>query len=89
MYRKYSAVHTDITKNSEKLGDRIALMNALSVLTGSVNLLCALAAGTVLYFSGMVDLGTVMAFLTIQDGISYMFSNLKDFSLPFRNTESV
>lgn len=79
MYRKYSAVHTDITKNSEKLGDRIALMNALSVLTGSVNLLCALAVGTALYFSGMVDLGTVMAFLTIQDGISYMFSNLKDF----------
>ena len=79
MYRKYSAVHTDITQSSKKLSDRIALMNAVSDLTGSVNLLCTLIAGTVLYFSGIVDLGTVMAFLTIQDGISYMFSNLKDF----------
>ena len=87
MYRKYSAVHADITQNSEKLGDRIALMNAVSDLTGSINLLCALAAGTVLYFSGMVDLGTVMAFLTVQDGISYMFSNLKNFFSSLRKYE--
>ncbi len=79
MYQKYSGIHREIARSRAKQEDRIALMNAVSELTGSVNLLGALATGCVLYFYGIVDLGTVMAFLTVQDGISYMFSNLKDF----------
>lgn len=85
MERKYSDIQESILQRRKKQVDRLALMNAVSDLTGSLNLLAALAAGTALCFSGYVDLGTVMAFLTVQDGISYMFSNLKDFFASLQN----
>ena len=85
MERKYSDIQESVLQRRKKQVDRLALMNAVSDLTGSLNLLAVLAAGAALYCSGYVDLGTVMAFLTVQDGISYMFSNLKDFFASLQN----
>lgn len=79
MYEKFSKINTEILELQVKRGSRIAGMNVVNDFFSAVNLLGILFAGIILYFWGYVDLGSVMAFLVVQDGITYMFSNLKDF----------
>lgn len=79
MYEKFSRVNTEIMGLQIKRGSRIAGMNVANDFFSAVNLLGVLFAGIILYFGGYVDLGAVMAFLVVQDGITYMFGNLKDF----------
>ncbi len=79
MYKKFSWINTEIAKLQIKRGSHIAGMNAVNVFFSAVNLLGILFAGIILYSGGYVDLGSVMAFLVVQDGITYMFDNLKDF----------
>ncbi len=79
MYEKISRINTEIAELQTKRGSRIAGMNVINDFFSAVNLLGIFFAGIVLYFVGYVDLGSVMAFLVVQDGITYMFQNLKDF----------
>lgn len=79
MYEKFTKINTEIAKQQIKRGSRIAGMNVVNDFFSAVNLLGVLFAGIILYFGGYVDLGSVMAFLVVQDGITYMFHNLKDF----------
>ncbi len=79
MYEKFSGVNTEITELQIKRGSHIARMNVVNDFFSAVNLLGVLFAGIILYFGGYVDIGSVMAFLVVQDGVTYMFGNLKDF----------
>lgn len=79
MYEKFTKINTEIAKQQIKRGSRIAGMNVVNDFFSAVNLLGVLFAGIILYFGEYVDLGSVMAFLVVQDGITYMFDNLKDF----------
>lgn len=79
MYEKFTKINAEIAKQQIKRGARIAEMNVVNDFFSAVNLLGVLFAGIILYFGGYVDLGSVMAFLVVQDGITYMFNNLKDF----------
>ena len=79
MYEKFSRINAEIAKLQTKRGSHIAGMNVVNDFFSAVNLLGVLFAGIILYFGGYVDLGSVMAFLVVQDGITYMFNNLKDF----------
>lgn len=79
MYEKFSGVNTEITELQIKRGSHIARMNVVNDFFSAVNLLGVLFAGIILYFGGYVDMGSVMAFLVVQDGVTYMFGNLKDF----------
>lgn len=79
MYEKFTKINTEIAKQQIKRGARIAGINVVNDFLSAVNLLGVLFAGIILYFGGYVDLGSVMAFLVVQDGITYMFNNLKDF----------
>lgn len=79
MYEKISRINTEIAELQIKRGSRIAGMNVVNDFFSAVNLLGIFFAGIVLYFVGYVDLGSVMAFLVVQDGITYMFQNLKEF----------
>lgn len=79
MYEKFTKINAEIAKQQIKRGARIAGMNVVNDFFSAVNLLGVLFAGIILYFGGYVDLGSVMAFLVVQDGITYMFNNLKDF----------
>lgn len=79
MYEKISRIHIEIAKLRTKRGSHIAGMNVVNDFLSAVNLLGIFFAGIILYFWGYVDLGSVMAFLVVQDGITYMFHNLKDF----------
>lgn len=79
MYEKFLGVNTEITELQIKRGSHIARMNVVNDFFSAVNLLGVLFAGIILYFGGYVDIGSVMAFLVVQDGVTYMFGNLKDF----------
>lgn len=79
MYEKFLGVNTEITELQIKRGSHIARMNVVNDFFSAVNLLGVLFAGIILYFGGYVDMGSVMAFLVVQDGVTYMFVNLKDF----------
>lgn len=79
MYEKFSRINAEIAKLQTKRGSHIAGINVVNDFFSAVNLLGVLFAGIILYFGGYVDLGSVMAFLVVQDGITYMFNNLKDF----------
>ncbi len=79
MYEKFLGVNTEITELQIKRGSHIARMNVVNDFFSAVNLLGVLFAGIILYFGGYVDMGSVMAFLVVQDGVTYMFGNLKDF----------
>lgn len=79
MYEKFTKINAEIAKQQIKRWARIAGMNVVNDFFSAVNLLGVLFAGIILYFGGYVDLGSVMAFLVVQDGITYMFNNLKDF----------
>ncbi|MDE6602067.1 MAG: ABC transporter ATP-binding protein/permease [Lachnospiraceae bacterium] len=74
MYEKFSRVNTEIMGLQIKRVSRIAGMNVVNDFFSAVNLLGVLFAGIILYFGGYVDLGSVMAFLVVQDGITYMQS---------------
>ena len=54
-------------------------LSALSDLFTFINLLGVLGAGVLLLQRGLVDLGTVAAFIVLQDGVSYMFCSLSDY----------
>lgn len=79
MYEKFSEVNTEIMELQIKRGSHIAGMNVVNDFFSAVNLLGVLFAGIILYFGGYVDMGSVMAFLVVQDGVTYMFGNLKEF----------
>lgn len=76
---KYKKVNNEVTACFIQRSKRILGMNAVSDLFNAVNLIGTLITGIVLYFMNYVDLGSVMAFLILQDGVSYMFENLGEF----------
>ncbi len=79
MFCKYKDVNDDITHFSLTRNRHILGMNAISDLFEAVNIVGVLFVGILMYFMNIVDLGSVMAFLVLQDGVCYMFSNLSEF----------
>jgi ABC-type multidrug transport system fused ATPase/permease subunit len=75
-YNKYN--EESAAKNIEINKVNIAL-NAFNDLFVAVNLLLVFSLGIIMYLANMIDLGSVMSFLYLQDGISYMIGNLRDF----------
>jgi ATP-binding cassette subfamily B protein len=77
--KKYRKVNEEVSAFTIQRNQRILLMNAISDLFNAVNLVGILSIGIVMYFMNYIDLGSVMAFLILQDGVSYMFYNLGEF----------
>ena len=61
---------------SQKRNNVFLLLEALNSLYSMLNIVGVLVIGIFLYLNQMTDLGTVMAFLVLQDGVSYMFQNI-------------
>lgn len=79
MRRKYRHASE---KNAEKALEIGRVHVALSLLEDgfeALNLVLIFSLGVCLYLSGGIDLGSVLSFLFLQDGISYMISNLREF----------
>jgi ABC-type bacteriocin/lantibiotic exporter with double-glycine peptidase domain len=79
MLKKYSSVSESVVKYDTKRNTRYLFMNALSDLFKAINLVGVFFIGIYLNYLGAIDLGTLMAFLILQDGVSYMINNLSSF----------
>ena len=55
------------------------LLNAVGDIFEAVNILSVFGLGIILYLNNMIDLGSVMAFLALQDGVTYMLGNVQSF----------
>ncbi|MFC1946333.1 ABC transporter ATP-binding protein [Chloroflexota bacterium] len=65
----------DININRNKI---ILKMNVISDFFEAFNLIGVLSVGIVMYFNDIIDLGSVFAFLILQDGVTYMVFYLRD-----------
>lgn len=74
--KKYSEATTDVVNESVKRNNHILIIEGVSELLNAVNVVGILSIGIWMYFMQVIDLGSVMAFLVLQDGITYMFQNL-------------
>ena len=74
--KQYRSENDAILKESEARNDKILLIDSVNDLFKSFNLLGILAIGVILLEAGFIDLGSVMAFLVFQDGVTYMFDNI-------------
>ncbi len=79
MNKKYNNVIDETIDVNIKINKINILLNSVNIIFEALNLLIVLSVGIVLYFAKIVDLGSVMSFLILQDGISYMIDNLKGF----------
>lgn len=76
--RFQEAVEKTVEKKLEINKTNVCL-KLLREIFNAMNLLLIFGFGVLLYLWGQIDLGSVMAFLFLQDGISYMFGNFQDF----------
>jgi ABC-type multidrug transport system, ATPase and permease components len=79
MTEKYININEENVDISTQKNKVIIMLNLINELGAAVNLLAVLGIGILMYFYGLVDLGSVMSFLILQDGITYMSGNFKDF----------
>lgn len=75
---KYRGVNRDIVDVSIKRNKTILKMNAISDFFEAFNLIGVLSVGIVMYFNDFIDLGSVFAFLILQDGVTYMTGYLRE-----------
>ena len=75
---KYRGINRDIVDVSIKRNKTILKMNAISDFFEAFNLIGVLSVGIVMYFNDFIDLGSVFAFLILQDGVTYMTFYLRD-----------
>ena len=75
---KYRDINRDIVDVSIKRNKTILKMNAVSDFFEAFNLIGVLSVGIVMYFNDFIDLGSVFAFLILQDGVTYMTGYLRD-----------
>ncbi len=75
---KYRDINKDIVDVSIKRNKTILKMNAVSDFFEAFNLIGVLSVGIIMYFNDFIDLGSVFAFLILQDGVTYMTFYLRD-----------
>jgi ABC-type multidrug transport system fused ATPase/permease subunit len=75
---KYRDINRDIVDVSIERNKTILKMNAVSDFFEAFNLIGVLSVGIVMYFNDFIDLGSVFAFLILQDGVTYMTGYLRD-----------
>lgn len=79
MSKKYNQIIDESINVNIKINKINIVLNSVHDIFDAINLLTVLGVGIILYFAGTVDLGSVMSFLILQDGITYMSGNLKGF----------
>jgi ATP-binding cassette subfamily B protein len=77
--KKYSYMNEDIVNQSNNVNRINILLELINSVFEALNLIVVLGIGIVFYLNHSIDLGSVMSFLILQDGISYMIDNMKNF----------
>lgn len=76
---RYSRNNSEAARKNMEINKTNVVLNAFGDIFEAVNILSVFGLGIVMYLNGMLDLGSVMAFLFLQDGVNYMISNLQGF----------
>lgn len=79
MRRRYRKVSGESAEKALEIGRVHVVLSLLEDGFEALNLVLIFSLGVCLYLSGGIDLGSVLSFLFLQDGISYMISNLREF----------
>lgn len=77
--KRYKQVNDESAKQKVSINKVTIALNIVNNFFVAFNLLFILSMGIVMYLVHIVDLGTVMSFLFLQDGISYMIFNVREF----------
>lgn len=77
--QKYEMLNDDFTRKNLEINKVDVFLNMLEEIFTALNLVLIFSFGILLYLTGGIDLGSVISFLFLQDGISYMISNLREF----------
>lgn len=76
MTKKYTDVNADVTAGTMKRFRRMADVQAVEWAFGFLCNIVILLIGVFMSFAGLVDFGTVVAILSLQDMVSYFLSNI-------------
>jgi len=76
---RYFKNNNESAMKSMEINKVNVVLNAVGDIFEAVNILSIFGFGIILYFNNMIDLGSVMAFLFLQDGVTYMIGNLQRF----------
>lgn len=79
MQRRYRNASEESAEKALEIGRVHVVLSLMEDGFESLNLILIFSLGVCLYLSGGIDLGSVLSFLYLQDGISYMISNLREF----------
>lgn len=79
MRRRYRQASGESAEKALEIGRVHVVLNLLEDGFEALNLILIFSLGICLYLSGGIDLGSVLSFLFLQDGISYIISNLREF----------
>ena len=77
--QRYGKINDESAAKNMEINKINIALNLFNEFFVAFNLLSVFGLGIVLYLAGAIDLGSVMAFLFLQDGISYMIDNLRGF----------
>jgi ABC-type multidrug transport system fused ATPase/permease subunit len=86
MLEKYKKENEKILEDSIERNNKMLVMDVINNIFTSLNLLGTLGVGVILLHYGYIDLGSVMAFLILQDGVTYMFNGISTFSPGLQGT---
>ena len=76
---RYYKSNDEAAKKNMEINKINVVLNAVGDIFEAVNILSVFGLGIVMYLNNMIDLGSVMAFLFLQDGVNYMLGNLQGF----------
>lgn len=76
MAKKYTDVNADVTAGTMKRFRRMADVQAVEWAFGFLCNIVILLIGVFMSFAGLVEFGTVVAILSLQDMVSYFLSNI-------------
>jgi ABC-type multidrug transport system fused ATPase/permease subunit len=77
--QKYERTSEESSREVLAINKENVFLNMLEDVFEAINLIFVFSCGIILYFLNKIDLGSIMSFLFLQDGISYMISNLREF----------
>ncbi|MCL2773770.1 MAG: ABC transporter ATP-binding protein/permease [Oscillospiraceae bacterium] len=76
---RYSKSNDEAANKNMEINKINVVLNAVGDIFEAFNILSVFGLGIIMYFNNMIDLGSVMAFLSLQDGVTYMIGNLQGF----------
>lgn len=76
MFNYYKESYDEVTKDNIALNDLVGLENTMNFLLSLLNFLGILSIGVIMINYKLTDVGTVMAIISLQSGVTSLFLNM-------------